>query len=718
MSKGKKNKSFPKTFNRNNYSKQSQPNLQTIKRDPLFWKSLEEYNELDARQRAEGLKALGMIVTDDEILRVLTKSHFVIPGITRLECQNCGECCRYAKKIATFTYESCAFLSEKNMCSKHDSRYLVCKWFPFWVYHDRKYGKLLTIKPYCAGYGHGELVDYDKTMFKMLDLSVKIENQDDGAFVIHELIHLPGSKEWAFPSKENVDKLLKLISKNEVKSVTDNLNSSEFKGELNYAHHYTSGLLGNIIDPHLTVNEVGDITDVNDAFCKLSGKERTSLIGSNLSYLFVNNEGAEKDIHTCLYRGKITAIPHRIKLNDETTVPVLFNAMTFRDRVDGLVHGSLICIKEISDIIYNELAQSKNYVRGLIEASLDAFMVINLDGTLMDVNQAFIKITGCSREELIGSYFNHHFINIEEAQKGVSITFRDGEVKNYELDLKTSNNETIPVSFNATVFYNHENVVQGIFAVARDIRDNRRIVKQLEDSINYSRGLIESSVDLMVTVNHYGVITDVNEAAVMLTGSDRSELVGSEFKKYFDNPDYAQESVNTVFEKGKLLMRELNLVNKNGTHIPVSFNANVYYNGEGVIQGVFAIARDMSERILMITKLKEAENYARGLIESSIDLMVTVNCEGVVTDVNEAAVELTGCSREKLINSLFQDYFTDTKLAYQGINSAFREGKVKDYELELISSKAEKIPVSFNANVYKNCEGTVMGVFAIARDMR
>ncbi len=599
MSKDKKKKTFPKSVTKNNHTKGIQPlpqvkqMQQMLKRDSIFWESLTEYNKLDTRQRTEGLKALGMNVEDEEVLRVLTKSHFVVPGITRLECQNCGECCRYAKKIATFTYESCAFLNEKNMCSKHDSRYLVCRWFPFWVFNDEKIGPLLTIKPYCAGYGHGELVDYNKTMAEMLELSLKNENEDDGAFVIHELIHLPSSKEWAFPSKEKVDELLNLISKNGIRQAKNVVNSSEFKGELNYAHQYTSGLLGSIFDPHLTINEVGLITDVNDAFCKLSGIEKSSLKGRTLSSLFVNYEGLENDIQTCFLRGKITAIPNRIRLNNGKTLAVLINAMTYRDSVDGLVHGSIVCIKEISDIVHSEMAQSKNYVRGLIEASLDAFMVINLDGTLMDVNQAFIKITGCSREELIGSFFKQHFVSPEKAQSGVLLTFKDGEVKNYELDLKTSSNDIVAVSFNATVFYNQENIAQGIFAVARDISETRRIVKELEELKNYARGLIESSIDLMVTINCEGIITDVNEAAVELTGYSREKLVNSKFENYFSEPSRAFQGVTKTFNEGKVKGYELELVNSSGGRIPVSFNANVYKNSEGTIMGVFAIARDM-----------------------------------------------------------------------------------------------------------------------------
>ena len=716
MSKNHQN--TPQSFKRKLSSLESTSLIEKIKKQPEFWKALEAYNSLPADLRADALIALGMTGNDDDTLRILTKSHFVLPGVTRWECVNCGECCRYAKKIATFTYESCAFLNEDNMCAKHDSRYLVCKWFPFWIYQSDKFGPLLTVKPYCSGYGHGGLVDYEVTMRMLSGLSEELTKKDDGAVVIHELLHVPGSKEWVFPSRANVDKLLKSVSKSDDTSHVQTRPVEERKGQLYFAQHYTSGLLGRVDDPHLTVDENGIVDDVNAALCDLLGLKENLLIGRRLSSLFVNEEGAENDFITCLYRGKVIAVPHRIKLADSSSIPVLFNAMIYRDRTDGLIHGCLINLKETSDTIYNELAQSKNYVRGLIEASLDAFMVINIDGTIADVNQALVNTSGFPREKLIGKHFKSFFTSPENARKGVSDTLINGKVENFELDLKTVSEEIIPVSFNATLFYNHEGINQGIFAVARDIRDSRNHVKQLEDAKSYARGLIESSLDLMVTVNHEGQITDVNHAATELTGYGRDELVGSEFKNYFLEQKLAQETIATVFEKGKLRMRELTLITKALVTIPVSFNANAYFNSQEVVQGVFAVARDISERIKTIEKLKEAENYARGLLESSIDLMVAINCEGIITDVNEAAVRLTGYSREDLINTLFQNYFTEPNRAAEGINLTLNNGFVRDYTLELFTQKKERVPVSFNASVYTNQKKAVLGVFAIARDLR
>ena len=79
--------------------------------DPKFWKPYADYNNLDASKRGEALKGLGITETDPTILGILTKSHFVIPGTTRFECQQCGECCRYARKVATLTEDPVLYVT-------------------------------------------------------------------------------------------------------------------------------------------------------------------------------------------------------------------------------------------------------------------------------------------------------------------------------------------------------------------------------------------------------------------------------------------------------------------------------------------------------------------------------------------------------------------------------------------------------------------------------
>ena len=116
-------------------------------------------------------------------------------------------------------------------------------------------------------------------------------------------------------------------------------------------------------------------------------------------------------------------------------------------------------------------------------------------------------------------------------------------------------------------------------------------------------------------------------------------------------------------------------------------------------------------------QLIEAYRYTRGLIESSLDALVTFNKDGIITDVNEQTVGLTGHTREELIGSRFRTYFTDPERAAEGVRRSFEAGKVTDYELVMKSKSGDETVVSYNATVYKDEEGQFKGVFAAARDM-
>jgi PAS domain S-box-containing protein len=132
----------------------------------------------------------------------------------------------------------------------------------------------------------------------------------------------------------------------------------------------------------------------------------------------------------------------------------------------------------------------------------------------------------------------------------------------------------------------------------------------------------------------------------------------------------------------------------------------------------------MTEALLHdLTWRREAEKtilasaYHRSLIEASLDPLVTIDAGGKITDVNIATEAATGRSRGELIGTDFSDYFTDPEKAKAGYLRAFEEGSVKDYELEVRRRDGHIMPVLFNAAVYRDETGNVVGVFAAARDI-
>src|SRR5690348_7266644 len=116
-------------------------------------------------------------------------------------------------------------------------------------------------------------------------------------------------------------------------------------------------------------------------------------------------------------------------------------------------------------------------------------------------------------------------------------------------------------------------------------------------------------------------------------------------------------------------------------------------------------------------EVRENQAYTRSLIEASLDPLVTIAPDGKITDVNAATEAVTGCRRQELMGTDFCDYFTEPAKARTGYQQAFREGGVRDYALELRHRDGRFTPVLYNASVYHDQAGNVIGVFAAARDI-
>ena len=115
-------------------------------------------------------------------------------------------------------------------------------------------------------------------------------------------------------------------------------------------------------------------------------------------------------------------------------------------------------------------------------------------------------------------------------------------------------------------------------------------------------------------------------------------------------------------------------------------------------------------------ELKDQESrYARSLIEASLDPLFTISPEGKITDINNASVNITEVTREKLIGTDFFEYFTEPEKAREIYKQVFAEGFVADYPLTIRDGKLTD--VLFNGSVYKDEYGKVIGVVVVARDI-
>lgn len=122
------------------------------------------------------------------------------------------------------------------------------------------------------------------------------------------------------------------------------------------------------------------------------------------------------------------------------------------------------------------------YTRSLIEATIDAMMTTDPSGIITDVNKQMEALTGCTRDELIGAPFKSYFTDPERAEAGIKLVLSEKKVTNYELTACARDGKKTVVSYNATTFYDRDRTLQGVFAAARDVTEQKRSEQALQET--------------------------------------------------------------------------------------------------------------------------------------------------------------------------------------------------------------------------------------------
>jgi diguanylate cyclase (GGDEF)-like protein/PAS domain S-box-containing protein len=235
-------------------------------------------------------------------------------------------------------------------------------------------------------------------------------------------------------------------------------------------------------------------------------------------------------------------------------------------------------------------------------------------------------------------------------------------------------------------------------------------VTEARQAFEAARSMIESSLDALVAISPQGMITDANEATVKVTGIPRVELIGTAFSQCFTEPAKAERIYQLVFTEGMAVDYPLTMRHRDGTLTEVLYNASVFRDAGGKVLGVFAAARD-------VTEARQAFEAARSMIESSLDSLVAISPQGMITDANEATVKVTGIPRVELIGTAFSQCFTEPAKAERIYQLVFTEGMAVDYPLTMRHRDGTLTEVLYNASVYRDAGGKVLGVFAAARDV-
>ena len=367
------------------------------------------------------------------------------------------------------------------------------------------------------------------------------------------------------------------------------------------------------------------------------------------------------------------------------------------------------------------LMESEENFRLIFENNSAAIAIIEPDTTISKVNDAYCQIGGFTKEEIIGKSWLEQIPpedleRLKEYNRRRLIDPKDAPNK-YEFSYYKKNAETGHAIVSVAMLKNRK-----IIASFFDITERMKAEKDLYNSNELLSSFMNHSPIFAFIKEVTPIESRVLKASenyIDMIGIPGSEMVGKTMFELFPAELAAKITADDwrVVSEGKLLNLEEELNGRIYSSIKFPILQGDKYLLAGYSMDV--TVERQSEKALRESEEKQrlSSIYSRSLIEASIDPLVTINADGKITDVNSATENATGISRKDMIGTDFSDYFTEpdkAKIVYQEV---FEQGKVVDYPITIRHSSNKLIDVLYNASVYHNDQGNILGVFASARDI-
>ena len=258
----------------------------------------------------------------------------------------------------------------------------------------------------------------------------------------------------------------------------------------------------------------------------------------------------------------------------------------------------------------------------------------------------------------------------------------------YELTKIRKDGSRLPAVVSVTALRDAQDAIIGYLLIGTDntarqqVEDEKKKLDQrLRDQQFYTRSLVESNIDALMTTDPLGIITDVNKQMEALTGCTRDELIGAPFKSCFTDPERAQAGIKLVLSEKKVTNYELTACARDGRETVVSYNATTFYDRDRKLQGVFAAARDVTERKRFEQSLQEANRMkSEFLANMSHELRTPLN--GIIGFTEFLFDEKPGPLQPKQKEYL-GDVLNSARHLLQLINDVLDLAKVEAGKMEL-----------------------------------
>jgi PAS domain S-box-containing protein len=466
-------------------------------------------------------------------------------------------------------------------------------------------------------------------------------------------------------------------------------------------------IIANAPDPVFVSDLEGKILQANDAVSQLLGFRRDELIEQSLSRFISPEETREflAALREVVQRG----VTRNVRLNPRSAtgevIPTALNASALRDS-EGQVIGVIGMLRDV-----REIGRARAYAETLIKNAPDPVFVSDLEGKILQTNDAVSQLLGFRRDEVIEQSLSR-FISPEETRQFLAAlreVVERGAMRNVRLNPRSATGEVIPTTLNASALRDPDDgQVIGVIGILRDMRE-------LDKATAYAESLIMNAPDPVFVSDLEGKILQTNDAVSQLLGFRRDEVIEQSLSRFISPEETRQflAALREVVERGAMRNVRLNPRSATGEVIPTTLNASALRDSEGKVIGVIGILRDMRE-------LDKARAYAETLIKNAPDPVFVSDLEGKILQTNDAVSEVLGFRRDEVIEQSLSRFISpeETREFLAALREVVQRGVTRNVRLNPRSATGEVIPTTLNASALRDSDGKVIGAIGILRDMR
>ena len=267
--------------------------------------------------------------------------------------------------------------------------------------------------------------------------------------------------------------------------------------------------------------------------------------------------------------------------------------------------------------------------------------------------------------------------------------------------------------------YGQDGKLASVFSLVQDVTDRKEAEERVREAAAYTRGLIEASLDPLVTISPEGKVTDVNQATEEATGVPRAQLVGTDFADYFTEPERARAGYERVLADGAVRDYPLTFRHRSGRTIEVVYNAVTYADAKQRPQGVFAAARDITDRKKAEEALRASEVRFRALADEAPVGIYQADAEGRNVYLNRAAEEILGQAQPAASGTGWHDALhpDDRDRVVREFAAAIRAGSAFESEYRFLRKDGTSVLARGFATALRDLAGTVTGYIGVVMDI-